>query len=310
MIILDTIAPVFLVVAVGAWLQRSGFVSPGFLKEANRLTYWLGLPALLFVQLAAGLPTVAGVTAPLAVMLLATGLVLIAGWGAARSSGLRAGAAATYVQGVFRGNLAFVGLPVVFGLPNVTLPGGLPLHQAAVILVAPMMVLYNVLGVVVLQLGQQRLGRAMIVPMLRQLIVTPPLIAILAGMLYGAAGWTLPAVAGRTLNALGEMALPLGLLGVGGSLVTANLKAGWRVPLGAALLRTMVAPALGWVVSRVCGLDPVTLKLVMIFLATPTAIVSYAVALAMQGDERLASGIIGASTLTSVLAMSMIVVFC
>lgn len=309
MIILDTIAPVFLVVAIGAWLQHSSFVSPGFLKEANRLTYWLGLPALLFVQLAAGLPTVVGVTKPMAVMLLAIGLVLLLSWATARLSGLRAGVAATYVQGAFRGNLAFVGLPVVFGLPNVTLPGGLPLHQAAVILVAPMMVLFNVLGVVVLQLGQQRLGPRMIVPLLRQLIVTPPLIAILAGMVFGATGWTLPAVAGRTLNALGEMALPLGLLGVGASLVTANLKAGWRVPLGAALLRTMVAPALGWIVGRICGLDPITLKLVMIFLATPTAIVSYPVAVAMRGDERLASGIIGASTLTSVLTLSAIAVF-
>lgn len=307
MIILDTIAPVFLVVAIGAWLQHSSFVSPGFLKEANRLTYWVGLPALLFVQLAAGLPTVAGVTAPLAVMVGVTGLLLFVGLVAARLNGLRAGGAATYVQGTFRGNLAFVGLPVVFGLPNVTLPGGLPLHQAAIILVAPMMVLYNVLGVVVLQLGQQRFGRAMILPLLRQLIVTPPLIAILAGMVFGAMGWTLPSVAGRSLNALGEMALPLGLLGVGGSLVTANLRAGWRVPLSAALLRTMVAPVLGWVVGRLCGLDPITLKLVMIFLATPTALISYAVALAMHGDERLASGVIGSSILTSVIALSAIV---
>ena len=307
MLILDTIAPVFLVVAVGAWLQRGGLVSPGFLKEANRLTYSVGLPALFFAQLAAGLPTMAGVTAPLAVMVIVTGLLLAAGFLAARCAGLRAGAAATFVQGAFRGNLAFIGLPVVFALPDVMLPGGLPLHQAAVILVAPMMVLYNILGVVVLLAGRHRFGWTMILPLLKQLVVTPPLVAILAGMAFAAAGWTLPSVAGRTLNALGEMALPLGLLGVGGSLVTANLAAGWRVPLGAALLRTALAPLLGWVMGRWWGLDEVTVKLMMIFLATPTAIASYTVALALQGDERMASGIIGVSTITSVLTLSAVV---
>jgi len=32
-------------------MQRTGFVSAGFLREANRVTYWLGLPALFFSQL-------------------------------------------------------------------------------------------------------------------------------------------------------------------------------------------------------------------------------------------------------------------
>ena len=52
MLILNTLAPVFLLIAAGAALQATKFVSPGFLKEANRVTYWLGLPALLFSQLA------------------------------------------------------------------------------------------------------------------------------------------------------------------------------------------------------------------------------------------------------------------
>src|SRR6478735_4197785 len=50
--IINTLAPVFLLIAIGSALQFCKFVSPDFLKEANRLTYWLGLPALLFSQLA------------------------------------------------------------------------------------------------------------------------------------------------------------------------------------------------------------------------------------------------------------------
>ena len=103
------------------------------------------------------------------------------------------------------------------------------------------------------------------------------------------------------------MALPLGLLGVGGALVTCNLAAGWRRPLGSALLRTAFAPLAGWALGTWWGLDPLGLKLVMIFLATPTAIVSYTVALALKGDDRLASAIIGISVLTSLITLSLIV---
>lgn len=307
MVILDTITPVFLVVALGAWLQRSGFVSPGFLKEANRLTYNVGLPALFFGQLAAGLPSVDGVRPLLDVMLLVTAAIIVVGYLVAGVFRLQGGVMATYVQGAFRGNLAFVGLPVVFALPDVPLAGGIMLHQAAVILIAPVMLLYNVLGVVVLLAGQHRLGWVMVRPMLRQLALTPPLIAIAGGMLFAGAGWHLPVFASRTLAAVGEMALPLGLLGVGGALVTCNLAAGWRLPLGSALLRTAVAPMLAWVGGRIWGLDPLGLKLVMIFSATPTAIASYTVALVLKGDDRLASAIIGISVLTSMVSLALIV---
>jgi hypothetical protein len=41
-LILNTLAPVFLLIAIGAGLQASKFWSAGFLKEANRVTYWRG----------------------------------------------------------------------------------------------------------------------------------------------------------------------------------------------------------------------------------------------------------------------------
>jgi len=122
-LILNTLAPVFLLIAIGAGLQRSGFLSPGFLKEANRVTYWLGLPALLFSQLAGSFHTGEAARMMLGVMLAATGLVIVVGYIAARLLRVPA-ATGTLVQGAFRGNLAFVGLPIIYALPDATLAGG------------------------------------------------------------------------------------------------------------------------------------------------------------------------------------------
>lgn len=307
MLILDTLAPVFLLIAAGAALQATKFVSPGFLKEANRLTYWLGLPALLFSQLAGSFRDAAGAGSMLTVMLAATVLAILAGYGLALLLRVPGAALGTFVQGGFRGNLAFVGLPVIFSLPDAPLAWGVSARTAAVLTVAPMMVFYNSAGVVVLLLSQHRFGWGMLKPLARQLATTPPLLATLAGIGWALAGWTLPPAVDKSLTALGEMALPLGLLGVGGSLMTAQLGGAWRRPLASALVKTALSPLLGWAVGRALGLGAAELKLVLILMAAPTAIVSYTMALELKGDEALAAGTIPLSVLTSLVALAVIV---
>jgi malate permease and related proteins len=305
--ILNTLAPVFLLIAIGAGLQASKFVSPNFLKEANRVTYWLGLPALLFSQLAASFSHGTGAGRLLLVMLAATALVTMAAYGVAWLLKVPGPAVGTFVQGGFRGNLAFVGLPIIFSLPDTPLFGGLSTRTAAVLTVAPVMVAYNIGGVIVLLLSQHRLGWNMLKPFLKQLATTPPLLATLAGISYALLGWTLPAFIDKALTALGEMALPLGLLGVGGSLVTLKLGTRWHTPLASALVKTALSPVIGWVVARACGLEGAELKVLLILLACPTAIVSYTMAVELKGDESLAAGAIGLSVLTSVGTLALIV---
>lgn len=305
--ILTILAPVFLMIGIGVALQASNFVSVNFLKEANRLTYWLGLPALLFSQLASSFHGVGGAQVMLGGMLLATGLVLLAGYAVGWLIGVPAAVAGTFVQGGFRGNLAFVGLPIIYSLPDEMLAWGVSVRTAAILTVAPMMVVYNVAGVMVLLLSQHKLGWPMVKPFVKQLVTTPPLLATIAGIVFALAGWPLPPALDKTFTALGEMALPLGLLGVGGSLVTVKLRGNWRLPLASAGLKTVIAPALGWGVGRWLGLGGVELKMLLILLACPTAIISYTMAVELKGDEALASGVIVFSVLTSIGSLAVIV---
>jgi predicted permease len=303
--IFNTLAPVFLLIAVGALLQKTAFVSANFLKEANRLTYWLGLPALIFSQLAASFREGAGAGLMFGTMLGATCGAILAGYGVAGLMRVPGPAIGTFVQGSFRGNLAFVGLPIIYSLPDVTLAGGLSIRTAAVVTVAPMMVFYNVAGVVVLLLSQHTLSWRMIRPFLKQVATAPPLIATVAGMGFALAGWKLPHAVDQAFAALGEMALPLGLLGVGGALVSAQI-AEWPRPLAAALLKTVALPVIGWFIGRAAGLGTTELTAVMILMACPTAVTSYTVAVELKGDEALASGTIVISVLTSLVALVVI----
>jgi malate permease and related proteins len=307
MLVVNALVPVFVIIALGAWLQRREFVSAGFFREANRVTYWLGLPALLFSQLVASLRDAAGAEMLLAAMFGATALALMAGYAVAWLMRVPGTVMGTFVQGAMRGNLAFVGLPIVFALPDVAVLDGLSLHAAAVIAVAPTMVLYNVTAVIVLVLSQHAPGARMIWPVVRQLAVTPPLLATLAGIGFVLLGWSLPPAVAKTLGALGEMALPLGLLSVGGALASARVGDAWRTPLACALLKGWAGPLLGWVAARACGLGAVETSLVMILTASPTAIVSYTMAVELKGDEKLASATIALSVLTSLTALVAVV---
>lgn len=307
MLVLNTLAPVFLMIAIGAVMQRSGFVSVNFLKEANRVTYWLGLPALLFSQLAGSFHDAGGAKPMLGAMLVATLLIVGVAYLVAWLLRVPGAALGTFAQGAFRGNLAFVGLPIIYALPDTVIAGGLSARTAAVITVAPMMVAYNVGAVIVLLLSQHPLRLRMAVPFLKQLATTPPLVATLAGIACALLGWALPPAVDKTFSALGEMALPLGLLGVGGSIMTARLGQAWRPALGSALTKTIAAPAVGWAVGRWLGLGAMELKLILILLATPTAVVSYTMAVEMKGDEQLASGTIVLSVFTSLVALAVIV---
>ena len=305
--ILNILAPVFLMIAVGAGLQRSGFVSPDFLKEANRVTYWLGLPALLFSQLAGSFHELGGAKLMLGGMLAATLLVILLGYIVAWLLKVPGTVSGTYVQGCFRGNLAFVGLPIIYSLPDQPLAWGVSTRTAAILTVAPMMVFYNVAGVVLLLISQHRFGWPMLRPLLRQLVTNPPLLATIAGITCALAGWTLPTAVDKTFTALGEMALPLGLLGVGGSLATARFGGHLRLPLTCALIKTAASPVIGWLMGGWLGLAGVELQMLVIFMACPTAIVSYTIALEMKGDGALASGAIVLSVVTSLASLAVIV---
>jgi malate permease and related proteins len=215
--------------------------------------------------------------------------------------------AGTLVQGSFRGNLAFVGLPIIFALPDTPIAGGMSVRAAAVVVVGPTLVAYNFLGVIVLLLSQHKLGWAMVKPFVRQLAMTPPLIATVAGIVFAVAGWTLPVPVDKALTALGEMALPLGLLGVGGALMTVETGFFGKASWAAALIKTAISPLIGWAVGSFLRLDPLALKLLLILLATPTAVVSYAVAVELKGDEKIASGAIVLSVLISVASLALVI---
>ena len=208
----------------------------------------------------------------------------------------------TLIHGSFRGNLTFVGLPVViYAFAGNTAADSV--ESAALIAFVPMVIVYNVTAVVLMQLpGQSHLLTTMR-RVLRGLAANPILLASLAGITIALSGWEFPLFLDRSLSAVGQMALPLALIGIGGGLHATRLRGQRRWAVAAALMKTGLAPLVGFILAAWIGLGTDETRLALIFLACPTAAAAYVLVQQMEGDSALIAGTIVLSHLFALPAM-------
>jgi malate permease and related proteins len=312
MYVLNTLVPLLAIVVLGAVLRQAGFAPASLFRETNRLLYWIALPALLFYQTAEA--TIKGDSAlrVFAVLLAAMFCCMALAYLVARMLRLPPFATGAFVQGAYRGNLAYVGLPVV--LLALAAPNGQPLpgiSALAVLSVAFLTPINNLTAVVVLLAGRREETGAghTVRRMLVAMLTNPLVLSCAAGLLFVVCGWKLPPVVRQTCATLGQMATALALLGIGAALTFASLRHRIVPASASSLIKVAAGPLIGYFVARWIGLSPAELRVAMIYLACPTASASYVMAQQLGADEKLAGSIIVVSTLLAVpaLAISLLV---
>lgn len=303
-VVFELLGPIFLLVALGAALQRGNFFGPGVVAGLNRLCYWVALPALVLASLArggagAGLGWAGWGGRELLVMAGATLAVAAIGWLVSGAMKLRWEERGTFTQAFFRGNLAFVGLPILLKAPGVD-------AAALMLLLAPMMVLYNVLAVAALVASRHGLGWATVKPLAGEWLRNPIIWSSALGGLAYAQGWVLPTAFGETLDLLGKMGVPLALVTIGA--VLAGLPTGaWRGATWVAVAgKVGLSPLLGWGLAEWLGITGSDRLMLLVSLGCPTAVISYTMAREMGGDDALAAQTVVASTLASAGVLALI----
>ncbi len=291
---LTRVLPVFLVILVG-WLgRRAGLLPPTFQAPANRVTYYLAVPCLIFLKVSAA--PFRQVFRPdwIAAALAATALT----WGAARVAapmlGLKHGSRATFVQASMHSNLGYVGLAVAYYALG---ERGL---QAAGVFAAFFVLANNLLSVLVLAgAGPRRVGAW---TLLRRIALQPVIVGGLAGLFWSWFRLPLPVLASDTLAILSGMALPLALLLIGSELDARALR--HPLPVLVALgFKNLALPALGALFLGLVGATGLERAAAVVLLASPTATITLVMAREMGGDPALASSAISVSTLASALTL-------
>mgnify|MGYP003931269597 CR=1 FL=1 len=293
-------APVFLIVALGAWLKRLGWISDEFVRVGSILVFNISLPSLLFVKLAQtdfrhGLPLELIGYALLATTLAFVLLECCLGpWLARRED------RGAFVQGVFRSNMGIVGLAyslAAFGDPALV---------TASIYLGVLTILYNVLALITLTRHRAGGADGALRParLLRGIVSNPLILSIIAGGGVSLAAIPVPAVLLQTGGYFADLALPLALLCTGASIRLREFRGSGTLyaAIAGKLLLLPLAITGGGVLL---GLRGIELGVLYLMCAAPTAAASYPMARAMSANHHLAAAIVAGSTLGSIISTTL-----
>jgi malate permease and related proteins len=307
--VINSLVPVFLLIALGKLLCRTGFFTGEFARNLNRLTYWVALPALLLDKVTNATFNSGDVTRLSVLLILATIGSALAAYLAGFVLKLKPRALGAFVQGAARSNNAFIGLPVILYSMSGLSPD---VEALATVALAPAIVFYNILSICVLIAHSDRTHqnkRQTAVLFIKQMITNPLLISCLIGLTLNFYGLHFPLPIQRSFAALGSASLALALLSIGTALSFAGISQGLLHSLSAAALKTFIQPLIGLGLALLWNIPPIERQMLLIYLACPTAVVSFVLADIFGSDKELAAHIIVVSTLLSAVSLSIIVAF-
>ncbi|GHC21971.1 transporter [Kushneria pakistanensis] len=298
--IVDALAPLFALIALGAVLGWARFPGGDFWPRLERFIYYLLFPAMLVATLATADVRQVSVL-PLAVTLLGAMLLLGAGlWLARARLALTPAVFTSAFQGVVRFN-TYVG---VAGAGALYGEAGLTVAAVAIALMVPTANILCVLAFVVSgTVVSDNQGQARIVNSVLALARNPLILACLAGVALNASGIGLPGVSAPALELLGQAALPLGLVAVGVALRPKALWRGGRAFWLSSVLKLVITPMLVLCLAWLSGLHGVDRHVALLFAALPTATSAYILARQLGGDAELMAAIITGQTLLAMLTM-------
>ena len=294
------LAPILLLVLLGVFLGRLKFLGPEFSGDLNKLVFWVALPALLFRSVVhAGHPGPKTFSL-LGLLVGATLIAAAAGWIASALLHLPHSSRGTLSQSAFRGNLAYIGIPVLaYSFEDLPVRGDS--FGTAVIVMAFLMAFFNILAVVVLSVGHK--SEKPVRAALLSIFSNPLLLAGMAGMPLAYTRTALPLFLDRALESLGGASVPIALLCIGGSLAHAKLGDKLGGIAAAALIKTFLVPTLVFFSAPHFGIAGPDLRIALVFSSCPTATAAFVMARQMRGDAPLASGSIVLSTLLSAASL-------
>ncbi|MFC6864082.1 AEC family transporter [Halomicroarcula sp. GCM10025817] len=283
--------------ALGVGVRRVGVLEERHINWLTAGAFYVALPALIvsstYDQSLGELVSPALVVGFWAVV----GATVLAAWLLHRRTDDDGRRSVAIIQS-YHGNLGFLGVPLVAA----TL-GGEATAVASVVLGIGVL---TQTPITVLTLVRTNGVAASVAGELRSVATNPILLSLAAGVVASLSGVGIPSAVDGTLTTVADLALPLALVCIGGTLDTDLPESRLRDAGSVVALKIVWMPALGYVVYSALGLGPTALAASVLMLGTPTAVATYVYATELGGDVAAASMNVFASTLVSLGTLSLL----
>ncbi len=299
--IIDSILPIFAVIALGKFLKRFAFIDEHFIRVSDRLIYFIFFPLLLFWEI--GKPTekvlfdwlfVAGV-------LFSVFSVFCLSLIAAKLLKMPHREVGSFSQGCYRFN-SYIGIAVILTALG---ENGVKAFGVLIGFIIPFI---NILAVSSLigyseKNGSQEQQWSII---LKSVFTNPLIISCVLGIVYSNLGIPFPIFAEKLLGICSMLSLPLALICIGGSLTFSKFRAHFTYSSLAAVCKLLVLPAIGYFVLKQLHVTGTAFQVGMIYFALPTSPQNYILSSQLDSDVDLATSTIVLSTILSIFSLSAI----
>jgi len=295
--IITVVLPVFLIVIIGVILKQLKIVDDIFIKSTSHFVFYVALPVLIFMKLHnVEIDRAFDATMILIIVFGILSTFFIA-FVIAKYLKLKPKNEGVFIQGSFRSNYAIVSLAIIIRMY------GTDVAAKAAFLLLFALPLYNLLAVIALTLPYYKSKKINYKKMFAEMASNPLLIAVLLAILYSFSEIGLHSSIETTANYIADTALPIALLGIGGSLNMASLKEASAEAIGSALIKNILSPLLVIIASYYLGVRGTDLAILFLVFASPSAIAGFVMAASMKGNIKLAGNIIIISTLGSIFTI-------
>ena len=290
--------PNFIVILAGYIFRKIRFPGDDFWAYAERITYFILFPALLFQKTASASldfhslgPMVA--TLMSTILLIASLIFFIRPWWSAGNA-----AFTSFFQGGVRMN-TYIGLSASFAMFG---DEGLMLAAVAFAVWIP---LTNVLCVAVL-IGLRDSEKRNWLSLLSCIVRNPLILACAAGIMFNILGIGLHTGVSETLLLFGRASLPLGLMALGAGLNKATARVSSKIIILNCTLKLIIMPMLMRIAAIMLGVGPIATAIIVLFAALPGSPNSYILARQLGGDSLLMANIVTAQVLASMITLPVI----
>lgn len=292
---LNTVFPLLGMMAIGFAARRLGIIGESAARQINACVFKIFLPLLLCFNI---VDTKLGASFDGKTLLYAFVTTLscfgVLFFVTPRLCHDRA-SCGVLIQGIARSNYAIFGIPLVSMMyPNAD-------TSIAVIMVAVVVPVFNVLSTIALMVFAGE--RTHPLRILKGVLLNPLIIATLAGFLLWYFQIPLPTMIETPLRNLGSIATPLALFILGASLDFGKARANGKLLVISVTGRLIGVPLIFLSLAIALGIRDVSLAALIAVFASPTSVSSFPMAQQMGGNGDLAGGQVVFTTVFSILTV-------
>lgn len=298
---LNATVPVFLIILLGFFLQKIGFLNDSFNDTADAFVFRCALPVSLFRSIA-GMDFYGDFDLRFCLFCFLGTTVMFAGvWGASWLLLKDKGQVGAFAQASARSSAAILGVALA---TNIYGNAGM----------VPMMIMsavpfFNVYSVLILSFSPQVDEDGRLLPSAQgmdavkkacvNVAKNPLILGILAGLPFALLRITVPAMIDSALKSVGNTATPIALLVVGASFSGAQALKRWKIATVSALVKLFLLPAIFLPLAGAMGFRNSQMIAILIMAGSPTTVACFIMAKNMKADSVLTANTVLLSTLLS-----------